>query len=507
MKRHLYLLIPVLYALFFTAQAQDKATRKNIKALDAYYQQALEDWQVPGMAIAIVKDGEVVLSSGYGLRTIGQTEKVDDQTLFAIASNTKAFTSAALGILVDEQKINWNDPITKHLPGFRLYDPYVSQNITIRDALCHRSGLKTFSGDLLWYASNYSRKEVIRRARFLQPKYGFRTQFGYSNILYLTCGEIIPAATGTSWDDFLNERIFKPLKMQRTYTSLLQLDGIENIASPHTDFEEQVIPIPYINWDNIAPAGSIISCVSDISQWIRLQLNHGILGQDTIFSPAAQREMWSPQIPLPISKWAENRWPSTHFKAYGLGWQLYDYHGYKIVTHNGGADGMISQTVLVPEANLGFVILTNKSSSLYFPLIFKTLDTFLSDEQTDWSRLFLDMKHSGGKQELTAQTEDKTKPCLELSAYAGTYSGSLYGDATIQLKDGQLQLQMVPTPTFHSTLQHKQFNTFTIRFPEQPSLPEGTINFILDKEGKVEAMHIDVPNPDFDFTELTFKKQ
>lgn len=512
-KTSLIWIIPILLLANPEISAQQSNYKKELKALSAYYENARKDWEVPGLAIAIVKDGEMIFAEGYGVKNIETKDPVDNKTMFPIASNTKAFTAAALAILVDEGKLNWDDKVVDYLPWFQLYDPYVSENMTIRDLLTHHSGLATFSGDLIWYGSNYSREEVIRRARYLKPVYGFRTKFGYSNIMYIAAGEIIPAVSGQSWDAFVKERFFDPLQMKRTTTSTNDLSKFDNVATPHTDFEGKVIPVEYLNWDNVAPAGAIISNVEDVSQWLKLQLNRGVWNNDTIFTPQRSREMWSPNTVLDVSGFSERTWPSTFFKAYGLGWSLSNYLGHKIVGHSGGYDGMISYTCMVPDENLGFVILTNKNSSLYYPLMYKTLDTFLDGGDEDWSKFILDLIDQQKAEDAKAEEEklknriENTHPSLAQDGYTGTYGGEIFGDATVEVEDGVLVVQFVPSPKFRGILKHLHYDTYEITFSEFPSLPKGTCNFILGADGRVSEMKIDVPNPDFDFTELEFKKR
>jgi CubicO group peptidase (beta-lactamase class C family) len=486
----------------------------SFSELDNYFKKALKDWNVPGMAIAIVKDNKIVFSKGYGVKEVGKKDSVDENTLFAIASISKTFTASALSILADEGKISFDDKVTKYLPYFELYDPYVTNEMKIRDLLCHRTGLATFSGDLLWYGTNYSREEVIKRAKYLKPVYGFREEFGYSNIMFLTAGQIIPAVTGKPWDDYVKEKFFFPLGMSNTITSTNDLKDKKNISLPHTESDGKIIPIPYLNWDNIAPAGSVISSVKDMSQWIKLQLNYGTLDGKKIFSEEASINMWSPQTILPVSKNSQKLWPSTHFKSYGLGWTMFDYCGRKIVGHNGGYDGMVSQMILVPEENLGFIILTNCNSGLYFPLMYKILDSYLntSKDENDWSAKFLQFDKMKKQDEADERAKEKdsrnkkTKPSLELKSYTGKYSGELYGSAEVTLDGKTLDLKFNPAPKFNGELTHWQFDTFQIIFKEFPSLPPGTVNFVLNAKGEVEEMRINVPNPDFDFTELKFIK-
>lgn len=508
-----FLILAILFLNGFSATAQSKNYKKELSELTKYYDQALHDWEVPGMAVAIVKDDQVIFAEGFGLREIGGNEAVDEQTMFPIASNTKAFTAAALAILVDQGKIDWNDKVIEHLPWFRMYNPYVTANMTIRDLLSHRSGLATFSGDLLWYGTTYNRQEIVERARYLEPVYGFRENFGYSNIMYVAAGLIIPAVSGQSWDDFVEANFLDPLQMNRSITSTTQLSNFDNVASPHTDFNDEVIVVDYLNWDNVAPAGAIISSVSDVAQWLKLQLNRGIWDGDTIFSPQQSHEMWSQHTVQGVSGWSEKNWPSTTFKSYGLGWSLSNYLGHKIVGHSGGYDGMISYTCMVPDQDLAFVILTNKNSSLYYPLIYKTLDVFLDGGDKDWSAFMLDIMDKSASRDAAVKEEkiksrvESTQPSLDLNAYTGIYTSEMYGDAEVKLEQGKLSVQLVPAPQFIGRLKHWHFDTFEITFTEFPSLPPGFCTFVLDKEGKVSELKIDVPNPDFDFTELKFNRK
>lgn len=393
-----------------------------------------------------------------------------------------------------------------------MYDPYVTEEITVRDLLCHRSGLKTFSGDLLWYGSDYSREEVLRKARFLKPVYGFRAHFGYSNIMYIAAGEVVEKISGKSWGDFLKDEFFIPLGMNRTNTSTNDLKNMKNVASCHTTDNDKVISIPYLNWDNVGPAGSINSCLADASQWIKLLLNRGTLNGKKYFSEGSCREMWTAHTSKSVSMGSERLWPSTHFKSYGMGWNLYDYHGKKIVAHSGGYDGMISQTVLIPEEKLGFIILTNKNSSLYYPLVFKILDAYLSKENKDWSKIILDFDKRNTefekKQKQIAEENRKknTKPTFDLVEYTGIYECKMYGKAEVKIVNGELEVHLLPTPIFVGRLKHWHYDTFSIKMIKVPSLPDGLLNFTINENAEVEKMKIDIPNPDFDFTEMDFVK-
>lgn len=510
----IFIRIIVLLAILFSGNPGILAQENvRIARLDSCFNSALLKWKVPGMAVGIIDHDSIVLLKGYGVKETGKPGRVDENTVFAVASNTKAFTATAIGMLADEGKLQLEDNVVDYLPWFRLYDPYVTLNMTIRDLLTHRSGLATFSGDLIWYGSSYDRDEVIRRAAFLKPKYGFRAAFGYSNIMYLTAGQIVATVSGMSWDDFISKRILQPLDMKSTNTSVSKLKLKGNTAIPHNDVGDSVIAIKYLNWDNIGPAGSINSSASDMIRWIRFQLNDGKVEDHELISKKFLNEMRSPQTIQNVTSFSSRLWPSTHFKSYGMGWGLMDYKGMKVISHSGGYDGMISFTAFVPEAELGFVILTNKNSSLYYPLSYEILDAYLSSDTTDWSTVFYNLIENNN---LAEQKEKKdaellriegTSPTLPLEKYAGTYVSEVYGEADVKLIDNQLYLSFIPTPIFHSPLKHWQYNTFTLKFPDVPSLPEGKAAFILNENSGVEKMLIDVPNPDFDFTELEFIRQ
>ncbi|PKP52663.1 MAG: serine hydrolase [Bacteroidetes bacterium HGW-Bacteroidetes-1] len=505
-------LFSIMLAIGLQVQAQ--VHRSKIEYLDLYYQKAMENWNVPGMAIALVTKDSLLFAKGYGVIDIYTQQPVDAHTLFAVASNTKAFTSTALAMLVDQGKISWDDKVVKYLPYFELYDSYVSNTMTIRDLLTHRSGLKTFAGDLIWYGSNYSRKEIISKAKYLKPTYGFREQFGYSNIMYLTAGEIIPVVTGQSWDEFVYENILQPLGMNRSTLHVKELINRDNVAQPHTYVNGKLKAIPWLDWDNIGPAGSLISSANEMGTWLQMNLQKGIFNNDSLLSSARIFEMQSAQTINNVSMSSVKRFPSTHFKAYGLGWSLMDYMGYKIVSHNGGYDGMISQTLFIPEKNIGFVILTNSLSSLYYPLMYQTLDVLLGNPvEKDWSKEILELMKKGEEmtkkhlEELSASRVKNTKPSLDLPEYSGIYSCDLYDSVKVFEEKGKFYAQFMQSPDFIGEMKHWHYDTFTIDFQALPSLPQGFVTFKLNRAGKVDSMEIFVDNPDFDFTEFDFKKK
>ena len=503
------------FAFLFTFPAFSQ-TKEQLDALDKYYEKALSDWNIPGMAIAIVSGDEVVFAKGYGYANIENKNEAGPNTLFAIASNTKAFTAMAIAHLVDQGRLDWEDKVTDYLPYFRAYAPYVTENFTISDLMSHHSGLQTFSGDLLWYGTDLTPEQIISASGLLKPAYGFRTHFGYSNIHFLSAGMVIEAITDTTWVDYITEHFLKPLGMNRTLTSTTQLAGVENVATPYYLSNGQNIALEWINWDNIAPAGALISSANDYTQWIKLIINRGKLNGKTFVSDEQFEELTTLHVVNKVSKFSREISPSKHFSGYGMGFELFDYRGYKILGHGGGYDGMISKSCFVPEKKIGFIILTNNLNWLPTALMYKTLDVMLGDEYegTDWSQLFHDFKTKRDKETEEKEKESEAKrgtlgPAAHpITDYAGTYTDKMYGDVKVWLEDGKLHFKMVHTPIFEAELEHWNLEIFTFHFaPSLSSLPEGKLWFKLDKNGEVTGLKIDVPNPDFYFDEFDFVKQ
>lgn len=502
----------LLFSFLFITNVLFSQTPKQLEHLDKYYQKSLDEWHIPGMAIAIVKDGKIVFSKGYGYADLQQKTKVDGNTLFAIASNSKAFTASALAQLVDQGKIKWTDKVIDYLPYYRLYDEYTTNNTTIADLLCHRNGLKTFSGDLLWYGTNLSEEEIIKNQKHLKPIYPFRTQFGYSNIGFIAAGEILEKVTDTTWSKYVTSHFLKPLKMDRTLTSTNQLKNATNVASPYFYENKKHIKIDWVNWDNMSAAGGLISSVNDYANWLILNANEGKFNNEVFISENSFNNMMTPHTNRPIGKNTER----VHFKSYGLGWGLQDYQGYKIVGHGGGYDGMISKSTFVPEQKLGIIVLTNSLNWIPSALVNKTLDVILANklDAKDWSAEWLVFKE---KQDSTYNVNlaknEKLRNKLgeksfKLNQYTGTFKDKMYGTVTVSVKDDKLHFSMDRTRIFNAYLNHWNHDIFTFRFnTKHSSLPQGKLWFDLDKNGKISTLHIDVPNPDFFFDEFVFIKQ
>ncbi|HEX7334534.1 MAG TPA: serine hydrolase [Pyrinomonadaceae bacterium] len=460
---------------------------------DEYVNKALRDWGVPGVAIAIVKDDKVVLAKGFGVRELNKPEPVDENTLFAIGSSSKAFTAAAIAMLVDEGKLKWDDSATKHLPGFQLFDPYSTRELTITDLLSHRSGLTR--GDLLWYASGHDRSEVLRRVRYLKPSWSLRSRYGYQNIMFLAAGQIVPSITGKTWDDFIRERLFTPLGMKSSTTSIKAFAPSANVASPHSKINDKIQAVSWRNIDNIAPAGSINSNVTDMAQWVRLQLGGGVYQNQRLLSAASIKEMQTPQTIIRLEGMQGSLYPEAHFLTYGLGWFVSDYRGKKVVEHGGAIDGMRAQVAMLPEEKLGLVVLTNLHGNvLPVALMYKIFDIYLNAPPRDWSADMLKVRNTLEEQAKAAEKKAEservqgTSPSLALDKYAGTFQSEMYGEAKIALENDKLVLRF--GPNFTGDLQHWHYDTFRVVWRDQMQ-GKGFVNFRLNTAAKVDVINIE----------------
>lgn len=456
MKKLLSLIV-VLCLINTTLEAQ-KSPKVNLKKLDQYFAKMVKDWDVPSATIGIVKDGELVFSGSYGVKEIGKNDKPDVNTNYAIASNSKAFTSAILGMLVDEGKLKWDDKVKDYLPYFEVYDPWVSANVTIRDLLSHRVGLGTFSGDVIWYKSDLSSEEIVKRVKYLPKAYDFRAGYGYSNVMYITAGEVIRAVTGKSWAENVKERIFNPLGMDRTLTNPNKLEEIGNYAMPHGRENDENILIDWVNWEEIGALGGVISNVNDISKWMILNLNHGVFKNDTLFSKTTRNMVWQPHNNRNVDLTKKNNF-NTHFNAYALGWGISDYRGNLRVGHTGGYDGMITAITMIPDKNLGIVVLTNGMKSPIMAATYYGLDQFLGVESVDWSAKMLENRNKGDQKDTRVSDRKlkrviNTKPSIALNDYVGSYKSDIYGNIIVSISGEDLKLDFEHSPDLSATLKH-----------------------------------------------------
>jgi len=485
--------------------------RADAPALDETVDRTLKTFDVPGIAVGVVKDGKLIFAKGYGVRKLGESAPVTADTMFGIASHTKAFTAAALAILVDEGKLKWDDRVVDHLRDFQLDDPYVTRELTIRDLLCHRCGLGLGAGDLMFFPpTEISREEIVKRLRYVKPESSFRSKYAYNNNMYLVAGRVIETISGKSWDDFITERIFKKLGMNMSNTSVKKFNPGDDVAYPHAKENDKLIPLNFSPLDNNAPAGAINSSVNDVSKWVIAQLNGGkINDKDRLFSAAQAKEMWTGATIVPISSAADAMGAAKpSFQEYALGWLVSDYRGHKLVWHTGGLAGMVTRITLVPGSKLGLIVLTNQETGFAFNSVtYALLDEHLGvKEKTDWVKLFNDVRTKREKdadKKVSGEAEKRnknSKPSLPLKSYAGRWRDAWYGDILIEEKDGKLTINFTHSPDLVGVLEHFQYDTFIAKWNKRSLLADAYITFTLKADGSLDSAKMAAISPLTDFS-------
>ena len=468
--------------------------------LDAYVTKAMQTWKVPGLSIAIVRHDSVLYTKGFGVRTVGTTMPVDDRTLFEIGSSSKAFTATAIAMLVSDGKMRYDDHVSDYLPGFKLYDPLASAELTIRDAMTHRSGLAR--GELVWLGSGLSRDEVLHRLRFLKPETPFRSHYSYQNMMFLAAGQAAGKAAGSSWDDLVKRRIFEPLGMTASVTDYHAAGP--DAARPHGMQRDSVFAEPFMNGNNIAPAGAILSDARDMAQWLRFQLGDGVINGKRLVSSAALRETHTSQILIPSSGGRGGRAdtsadsvPATHFMTYGMGWMIEDYRNHLVWEHGGNTVGMTAAVGMLPEEHFGVVVLSNMASAqlpavLMHYIFDRQIGAPMRDLSADaYARMLAQRRRADSTQVMQAMVQQqgtgrRTEPPMPLSAFAGTYSDSLYGAAIVTVQDGHLELEH---GDWHGPLEY--LNAFNFRWSLPGVAPGGpmAIKFEVAPDNKVTGMY------------------
>ncbi len=490
---------------------------------DAQVQAAMQARNVPGMAIAIVEDGKVALVRGYGVRKLGSTEAVDADTIFPTGSTGKAVTAAALAILVDDGKLAWDDKVIDHLPDFRMHDPWVTREMTVRDLLVHRSGLGLGAGDLLYVPrTSRSRTDVVRALRPITPATSFRSGYAYDNILYVVAGEVVAAVSGQSWESFIRERVFKPAGMKSSVSDENERFANPNRAQPHARIggrvrglgEQQVLPEREGLGQVAAPAGGLSSSANDLARWLQVQLAQGALpeGGNRLYSETVAREMWTPQVLLPLRQFpAPISEISPQFSSYALGWNVQDYRGVKLIQHGGAVFGVLTMVVLVPDHKLGFSLQINSEDvDVMRGLMYELLDHYLATPgrpipEKDWVADFAKWNGSridAGAAALAASAageRKRTKPSLPSTGYAGTYTDPWYGPITITHKNGRLRIDFRQSPGMAGTLSHHQYDTFRADWDDRAIEP-AYVTFALDGEGKISRITMKAVSPIADFS-------
>ncbi len=515
----LLLLLPAL------AAAQQRPAKAAAPAaalprdLDRYVDSAMKAFGVPGLALAVVKDGKVVLAKGYGVRRLGDPTPVDDRTTFGIASNTKVFTAVALGILVERGQLEWDAPVVRYLPGFAMYDPWVTRELTVRDLLVHRSGLGLGAGDLLWWPeSTYDRKEIARRLRFIRPATSFRSAYAYDNVLYLVASEVIQAVTGRTWEDFVQHEILDRVGM--TSSSVRHSDAAAggDVAATHAVVNGTLRPIAPFTSDNTNPAGGINAGAADMAKWLLVLADSGKLADGSrLYSPRTARQLWSIVTPLGTGPAPAELAPlGAQFNGYGLGLFLRDYRGHKIATHTGGLPGYVSRVTTVPDLRLGVAVLLNAEGGEAFEAVtWRILDHYMGAAPFDWIggfrrlRAQRDSSVAAQRAGAAATRDSASGPSLPLAKYAGTYRDDWYGDVAIALEDGRLVMRFTKTPSLVGDLVHWQHDTFLARWRDRELRADAYVTFQLRADGTIDQVKM-VPESDevdfsFDFQDLLLR--
>lgn len=502
------------------APAAPAAAPAAVRAFDLEQDvtRVMKAFDVPGIAIAVVKDGQVVAARGFGVRKLGEPAQVDGQTLFEIASNSKAFTAAALAMLVDEGKLKWDDPVVKHLPDFQMYDAYVTREMTVRDLLTHRSGLGLGAGDLLWWpTTNFSTDEIIERLRYVKPATSFRSSYAYDNLLYIVAGKIIARKSGKSWGETVRERILKPVGMNTTTTSLAENEGNPNASNAHSKINDKIAAVKSMPVNNAVGAVGINTSAEDIAKWMKVLLDggrvEGAKGSDgkelRLWSEAQSREMWTAQTPIKIGQPKGPLAPvKPNFLAYGLGFQLRDYKGQLVANHGGALQGFYSRVLLVPESKLGIAILTNaESGGALNALQYRLLDQYMTGSAPiDWIKLIADDEDRKHADELARLKKTSTarvaasKPSLALDAYEGQYSDPWYGPMSIKREGRKLVMSFARTPDLTGEMEHFQHDTFIVRWKERNFNADAYVTFALDYDGSIEHVKMKAVSTETDFS-------
>lgn len=461
-----------------------------MQGLSEFINNTMPQWNVPGLAIAIVKDNQIIFCEGFGWRDVKNNLPVTPKTLFAIGSCTKAFTTMAMGILVDRGQLDWDKPVRNYLPSFKLYDSYVSEHITPRDLVTHRSGLPRH--DAMWYRTNFTREEIINRLQYLEPTKELRTGFQYNNLMYLAAGYLVGEIAGCTWEEFVQREILHPLGMGNSNFSVEASQTTDDFACPYLHKNEEIKEIPFLNIEVVGPAGSINSNITDMTQWLLMHLNKGKVGDKPIISPGNLHQMYTPQIVEPNPQ--DER--EVLNPSYGLGWAIYAYRGYKIVQHGGGIDGFSALTTLLPQDNIGVVVLTNLNASpLHSIVTYYVCDRLLNLEPVVWSDRIKEgvaqAKESTtkAKEKIAAERKKATQPSHALEDYTGKYEHPAYGMISVELKDNNL---ISTYNSITSQLEHYHYDTFISysELAEMLDMPPELISFVTDKKGDVTNMYV-----------------
>lgn len=541
MRKH-FLLLGMCVGVIAGLRAQESRPMSSAE-IDSLVERTLRTFDVPGIAVCVIKDGKVVHSKGYGVRSLDTKLPVDDNTLFGIASNSKAFTTAALGMLVDEGKLNWDDKVRKYIPEFKLYDPYVTEEFTIRDLLCHRSGLGLGAGDLMFFpdSSDFTIPDILHNLQFLKPVTSFRSAYAYDNNLYIVAGEVVARVSGMSWEDFIEKRIMGPLGMTHSAASYDRLHDSSDVIDGHAPVDGVVRVIARSRSKVDHAAGGIYSCISDLSKWVELHLDSGKYGPDSsrLFSKAVWQERWAPQTILRVNGPGTY---TTHFAGYALGFVVNDVRGYKQVSHTGGLEGMVTQITMIPELRLGIIVLTNQQEGLAFEAITNQIkDGYFGITGTDRVTAYaaIRRKQLGEAKRITdsiwrevaafqtQQTvgrrgaagggggrrgaEGVVGPRINMTPYLGTYRDPWFGEIVISVKAGKPWFDSKRSPKLTGEMLPYKGNSFIVKWQDRSMDADAYVIFCLDERGMASGIRMRPISPltdfSYDFQDLDLQRE
>lgn len=506
MIRIIFILIVVSLLINPVLYGKKSTVKINLKGFPQFVETMLKEWEIQGAAVAIVKDGEVVFAGGFGYRDVKNKLEVTPDTLFAIGSCTKAFTATILGILVDEGKLDWDQPVRTYLPCFKLQDPVASEQMTPIDLVTHRSGLPRH--DLVWYGSSATRQDLIKRLQFLEPSKGFRSTFQYNNLMFMTAGYMAGKIAGMSWEELVQKKILDPLGMKTSNFSVNDSQKARDFSLPYTKRDETIVEIPFRNLDAIGPSGSINSSVNEMARWILLNLNKGKIGDKQVISEGNLQKLHSPQMAIgsPIHKYKE-----FLFEAYGMGWLIFAYRGHPVVSHSGGIDGFVSRVSFLPRDNAGIVVLTNTDigEGWFCPIIaFNVWDRILELPPVPWNKRVKELDEEAKKkaeEEKKKQEQDResnTKPSHSLEDYTGEYENPGYGILTIEKEGEQLKATFNDQ---HLKGQHYHYDIFEFSTIWAEKIKA---QFHMDVKGNISRVSLPLQEgvKDIEFTRVPGKK-
>ena len=467
--------------------SQDDDLTKKLEKLRQYVSSIMKDAKVPGLAMAIVKDGEVIFAEGFGYRDKEKELPVTRKTLFAIGSCTKAFTTAAIGILSDEGSVEWNKPVRTYLPSFQLKDDYITENMTVRDLVTHRSGLPRH--DALWYGAAFTRKEMFDRLRYLEFSAGFRERFQYNNLMFMTAGYLVGQVTNGTWEQFVKNRLFKPLGMTNSNFSVEDSKKADDFAEPYRIDDDKVEKISFRNIDEVGPAGSINSCIDDMVKWVQFHIDRGKVGEDQIISASEIQNMHTPHMHISFRM----RSSEQSHASYGLGWRILMYRGHKLVRHGGGIDGFRTSTSFMPFDSIGVFVVNNAASPISSQAARYAYDLLLDLEPVDrYAKMKEAQEKAEEEEEKKEERVEGTQPSHPLKDYAGRFEHPGYGVITVAYNADGLSGEF---NTLDFTLEHWHYDVFTTT--DDLVFRKLKVSFYSNKKGDIDRIAVQLePNLD-----------